>query len=128
MPAQHLERRGAFPRPVEHRVKEDQVEYLVWLASQKMSCVFMPHVDSTRPRRLEGADAGGNERVDRQAFFQADDAPGWTYRAGGDQGIRGKAQSAIKHGVALFKGGQLASRQVGAAPKQKLEQWITTAV
>ena len=28
----------------------------------------------------------------------------------------------------LFKDGQLASRQVGAAPKQKLEQWITTAV
>ncbi len=27
----------------------------------------------------------------------------------------------------LFKGGQLASRQVGAAPKQKLEQWITSA-
>jgi thioredoxin 1 len=28
----------------------------------------------------------------------------------------------------LFKGGELASRQVGAAPKAKLEQWITTAV
>jgi thioredoxin 1 len=28
----------------------------------------------------------------------------------------------------LFKGGQLASRQVGAAPKQKLEQWITSSV
>jgi len=28
----------------------------------------------------------------------------------------------------LFKGGQLASRQVGAAPKQKLEQWITASV
>ena len=28
----------------------------------------------------------------------------------------------------IFKDGQLASRQVGAAPKQKLEQWITTAV
>ena len=28
----------------------------------------------------------------------------------------------------MFKGGELASRQVGAAPKQKLEQWITTAV
>ena len=27
----------------------------------------------------------------------------------------------------LFKGGQLASRQIGAAPKQKLEQWITSA-
>ena len=25
----------------------------------------------------------------------------------------------------LFKNGELASRQVGAAPKQKLEQWIT---
>ena len=28
----------------------------------------------------------------------------------------------------LFKNGELASRQVGAAPKQKLEQWITQAV
>src|SRR2546428_3524462 len=28
----------------------------------------------------------------------------------------------------LFKNGELASRQVGAAPKQKLEHWITTAV
>jgi len=28
----------------------------------------------------------------------------------------------------IFKNGQLASRQTGAAPKQKLEQWITTAV
>ena len=42
--------------------------------------------------------------------------------------------TAAKYGVMsiptlmLFKGGQLASRQVGAAPKQKLEQWITTAV
>ena len=42
--------------------------------------------------------------------------------------------TAAKYGVMsiptlmLFKGGQLASRQVGAAPKQKLEQWITGAV
>ena len=28
----------------------------------------------------------------------------------------------------LFKGGALASQQVGAAPKAKLEQWITAAV
>ena len=28
----------------------------------------------------------------------------------------------------IFKNGELAARQVGAAPKQKLEQWITTAV
>jgi len=28
----------------------------------------------------------------------------------------------------LFKDGQIASRQVGAAPKQKLEQWITGAM
>ncbi|HTS40076.1 MAG TPA: thioredoxin [Xanthobacteraceae bacterium] len=28
----------------------------------------------------------------------------------------------------IFKNGELASRQVGAAPKQKLEQWITTAM
>ena len=42
--------------------------------------------------------------------------------------------TAAKYGVMsiptlmLFKGGQLASRQVGAAPKQKLQQWITAAV
>ena len=28
----------------------------------------------------------------------------------------------------IFKNGELASRQVGATPKQELEQWITTAV
>ena len=28
----------------------------------------------------------------------------------------------------IFKNGELAARQVGAAPKQKLEQWITTTV
>jgi thioredoxin 1 len=28
----------------------------------------------------------------------------------------------------MFKNGELASRQVGAAPKQKLEQWIKTGV
>ena len=28
----------------------------------------------------------------------------------------------------LFKNGELASRQVGAAPKQKLEQWISATV
>ena len=28
----------------------------------------------------------------------------------------------------IFKNGELASRQIGAAPKQKLEQWITGAV
>jgi thioredoxin len=42
--------------------------------------------------------------------------------------------TASKYGVMsiptlmLFKDGQLASRQVGAAPKQKLEQWISTSV
>ena len=42
-------------------------------------------------------------------------------------------QTASKYGVMsiptlmIFKGGELASRQVGAAPKQKLEQWITSA-
>ena len=42
-------------------------------------------------------------------------------------------KTASKYGVMsiptlmLFKGGELASRQVGAAPKAKLEQWITTA-
>ena len=41
--------------------------------------------------------------------------------------------TAAKYGVMsiptlmLFKNGELASRQVGAAPKQKLEQWITSA-
>jgi thioredoxin len=28
----------------------------------------------------------------------------------------------------LFKNGEIASRQVGAAPKQKLAQWINGAV
>ena len=28
----------------------------------------------------------------------------------------------------IFKNGAMASRQVGAAPKQKLEQWITASV
>ena len=42
--------------------------------------------------------------------------------------------TATKYGVMsiptlmIFKGGELASRQVGAAPKQKLEQWISGAV
>ena len=42
--------------------------------------------------------------------------------------------TATKYGVMsiptlmIFKDGQLASRQVGAAPKQKLEQWINTSV
>ena len=41
--------------------------------------------------------------------------------------------TAAKYGIMsiptlmLFKNGELASRQIGAAPKQKLEQWITTA-
>ncbi len=43
-------------------------------------------------------------------------------------------RTASKYGVMsiptlmLFKNGELASRQVGAAPKAKLEQWITAAV
>ena len=42
--------------------------------------------------------------------------------------------TAAKYGVMsiptlmLFKNGEMASRQVGAAPKQKLEQWITGAM
>ena len=28
----------------------------------------------------------------------------------------------------IFKNGEMAARQVGAAPKQKLEQWINAAV
>ena len=42
--------------------------------------------------------------------------------------------TASKYGVMsiptlmLFKNGEMASRQVGAAPKAKLEQWITSAV
>ena len=41
--------------------------------------------------------------------------------------------TAAKYGIMsiptlmLFKNGELASRQVGAAPKAKLEQWITSA-
>ena len=43
-------------------------------------------------------------------------------------------QTAAKYGIMsiptlmLFKNGERASRQVGAAPKQKLEQWITGAM
>jgi thioredoxin 1 len=43
-------------------------------------------------------------------------------------------QTATKYGIMsiptlmIFKNGELASRQTGAAPKQKLEQWITAAV
>jgi thioredoxin 1 len=42
--------------------------------------------------------------------------------------------TASKYGVMsiptlmLFKNGEMASRQVGAAPKQQLEQWITGAM
>ena len=42
--------------------------------------------------------------------------------------------TAAKYGIMsiptlmLFKDGELASRQVGAAPKAKLEQWITASV
>ena len=43
-------------------------------------------------------------------------------------------QTATKYGIMsiptlmIFKNGELASRQTGAAPKQKLEQWITASV
>jgi thioredoxin 1 len=43
-------------------------------------------------------------------------------------------KTAAKYGIQsiptlmIFKNGELASRQVGAAPNQKLEQWITAAV
>ena len=43
-------------------------------------------------------------------------------------------QVAAKYGIMsiptlmIFKNGEMASRQVGAAPKQRLEQWINTAV
>ena len=42
--------------------------------------------------------------------------------------------TAAKYGIMsiptlmIFKGGELASRQVGAAPKAKLEQWISSSV
>ncbi len=42
--------------------------------------------------------------------------------------------TAAKYGIMsiptlmIFKNGEMASRQIGAAPKQKLEQWITSAV
>ena len=42
--------------------------------------------------------------------------------------------TAAKYGIMsiptlmIFKGGEMASRQVGAAPKAKLQQWITAAV
>jgi thioredoxin 1 len=43
-------------------------------------------------------------------------------------------QTAAKYGVMsiptlmVFKNGEMASRQVGAAPKQKLQQWISSSV
>src|SRR6185295_6712369 len=43
-------------------------------------------------------------------------------------------QVAAKYGIMsipnlmMFKNGEIASRQVGAAPKQKLQQWITAGV
>ena len=43
-------------------------------------------------------------------------------------------KTASKYGVMsiptlmVFKGGEMASRQVGAAPKAKLQQWISSAV
>jgi thioredoxin 1 len=43
-------------------------------------------------------------------------------------------QTAQKYGIMsiptlmIFKNGEMAARQIGAAPKQKLEQWITTSV
>ena len=42
--------------------------------------------------------------------------------------------TATKYGIQsiptlmIFKNGEMASRQIGAAPKQKLEQWITASV
>jgi thioredoxin 1 len=42
--------------------------------------------------------------------------------------------TAAKYGIMsiptlmIFKNGEMASRQIGAAPKQKLEQWITSAM
>jgi thioredoxin 1 len=42
--------------------------------------------------------------------------------------------TATKYGIQsiptlmIFKNGQMASRQIGAAPKQKLQQWITAAM
>jgi thioredoxin 1 len=45
-----------------------------------------------------------------------------------------KPATAAKYGimpiptVMLFKNGEFAWRQIGGAPKQKLEQWITTLV
>ena len=43
-------------------------------------------------------------------------------------------KTAAKYGIMsiptlmMFKGGEIASRQVGAAPKQKLQQWISSGV
>jgi thioredoxin 1 len=43
-------------------------------------------------------------------------------------------ETATKYGIQsiptlmIFKNGQMASRQIGAKPKQALEQWITAAV
>jgi len=43
-------------------------------------------------------------------------------------------KTAAKYGIMsiptlmMFKGGEIASRQIGAAPKQKLHQWISSGV
>jgi len=68
-------------------------------------------------------------------------APRWTRISGamGDKvqdreaERRRSPKTASKYGVMsiptlmIFKGGEMASRQVGAAPKAKLQQWITAA-
>ena len=60
--------------------------------------------------------AGGNDKV-KIVKLNVDENP----------------QTAAKYGIMsiptlmMFKNGELASRQVGAAPKAKLEQWINSA-
>src|ERR1700751_317700 len=45
-----------------------------------------------------------------------------------DPGVASKSGIMTIPPLMIFKNGEMAARQVGAAPKQKLEQWITTAV
>ena len=90
---------------------------------------------------LKSSRAGGGRFLGRVVRPVQDDRA----RAGRDrrhderQGQDREAQrrrepaTAAKYGIMsiptlmLFKNGELASRQVGAAPKQKLEQWITSS-
>ena len=79
----------------------------------------------------------------RAAELVMADAKAWLDEIAGAMGDKVKIvklnvdespKTASKYGVMsiptlmIFKGGEMASRQVGAAPKAKLQQWISAAV